>query len=325
MKKNRKRQTSPLESQILALYNENNNISGQEIALKLDTTWSGVNRVLKRNNIFITFLSKKTEQNIINDYNSGMFFDNIGPKYNLSRSYIEKILKWNEVPKLRRLNHLPDNYDPTKSPTHKKCCCCKQDKLLEEFTKSEKEAFGVTCNCRECQNKKAGVRQRHRYKTDPEYKKKSLECSKRSKKRDWYKKFSAERLARPEIRIINSLRTRIRTALLGAEKSKDLRTEEYIGISFEGFREYIKSTWKPGMTWENYGIGGWHIDHIIPCAAFNLLDPDQQKKCFHYTNMQALWESENISKGCKLPDGQDARRVFGENTFKVPEELSIIK
>ena len=73
---------SPLESQILTLYNENNNISGQEIALKLDTTWSGVNRVLKRNNIFITFLSKEIEQNIINDYNSGIFFDNIGPKYN---------------------------------------------------------------------------------------------------------------------------------------------------------------------------------------------------------------------------------------------------
>ncbi len=235
-----------------------------------------------------------------------MFFDNIGPKYNLSRSYIEKVLKWNKVPKLRRLKYLPENHNPTKPPTHKKCICCKQDKLLEEFDPNKEHAFGVCSYCKPCERQKQNARQRHRYKTDPEYKKKSLECSKRSKKRDWYKKFSAERLARPEIKIMAALRTRIRGALLKVNKSKDSKTEEIIGISHEGFREYIKSTWKPGMTWENYGVGGWHIDHIIPCAAFNLLAPEQQKKCFHYTNMQALWESENISKNCKLPDGRDA-------------------
>lgn len=54
------------------------------------------------------------------------------------------------------------------------------------------------------------------------------------------------------------------------------------------------------MTWANYGKSGWHIDHIKPCASFDLSDPDQQKACFHYSNLQPLWAFDNLSKGAKL-------------------------
>lgn len=37
---------------------------------------------------------------------------------------------------------------------------------------------------------------------------------------------------------------------------------------------------KMGMNWNNYGVHGWHIDHIIPCYNFNLENPEEQKKCF---------------------------------------------
>ena len=62
------------------------------------------------------------------------------------------------------------------------------------------------------------------------------------------------------------------------------------------------------MDWENYGFGDnkWHIDHIIPCAAFDLTIPEQQKRCFHYTNLQPLWQRENLSKAkkyIKIDDG----------------------
>ena len=52
------------------------------------------------------------------------------------------------------------------------------------------------------------------------------------------------------------------------------------------------------MSWDNYGK--WHIDHIIPCASFDLADETQQRLCFHFTNLQPLEASENMRKGCKI-------------------------
>ena len=51
------------------------------------------------------------------------------------------------------------------------------------------------------------------------------------------------------------------------------------------------------MSWGNYGK--WHVDHIRPCASFNLVNEEEQKKCFHYTNLQPLWAKDNLSKGSK--------------------------
>jgi hypothetical protein len=51
------------------------------------------------------------------------------------------------------------------------------------------------------------------------------------------------------------------------------------------------------MSWENHGE--WHIDHIKPCASFNLLDDEEQKQYFHYKNLQPLWADVNLSKGSK--------------------------
>ena len=60
---------------------------------------------------------------------------------------------------------------------------------------------------------------------------------------------------------------------------------------------HLEAQFKPGMTWDNYGLKGWHVDHIRPCASFDLRDPEQQRRCFHYTNLQPLWAEENLKKG----------------------------
>jgi hypothetical protein len=94
------------------------------------------------------------------------------------------------------------------------------------------------------------------------------------------------------------IRCRIKTAL--ARGSKSSTSEILTGCKIDFLRNYIESMFTDGMSWENHGISGWHIDHIIPCASFDLTDIEQQKKCFHYTNLQPLWAAENLRKGDRM-------------------------
>ena len=98
-------------------------------------------------------------------------------------------------------------------------------------------------------------------------------------------------------RIVHNLRARLQQALKGTNKSA--RTIELLGCSAEQLREHLEAQFADGMTWNNYGLKGWHIDHIRPCASFDLTDPQQQLECFHYTNLRPLWAEDNIKKGAK--------------------------
>ena len=94
----------------------------------------------------------------------------------------------------------------------------------------------------------------------------------------------------------HQLGTRIRKALGGYNK-KSKKTVGLLGCTIEEFWIHLEKSFKPGMTRENYGK--WHVDHIRPCASFDLSKPEEQAKCFHYTNLQALWAHENLCKGAK--------------------------
>ncbi len=101
-----------------------------------------------------------------------------------------------------------------------------------------------------------------------------------------------------EFRIKSLLRRRLLNAVnKGFKKGKAL---EFLGCSIEEFKTYIASQFKEGMSWDNHGIKGWHIDHVKPCSSFDLTDVEQQKICFHYTNMQPLWAFDNYSKAGKI-------------------------
>jgi len=60
---------------------------------------------------------------------------------------------------------------------------------------------------------------------------------------------------------------------------------------------YLEALFTPGMTWDNRGLYGWHIDHIKPLASFDLTDREQFLQACHYTNLQPLWWQDNLKKG----------------------------
>jgi hypothetical protein len=97
-------------------------------------------------------------------------------------------------------------------------------------------------------------------------------------------------------KMLCNLRTRLYQALKKLKKSDS--TMKLTGCTLEQLKKHIESKFKDRMSWDNYGV--WHIDHIIPCAQFDLSDPEQQKICFHYTNLQPMWGEDNMRKGARL-------------------------
>ncbi len=93
------------------------------------------------------------------------------------------------------------------------------------------------------------------------------------------------------------LRTRIRKVMKHNYKVGSAVKD--LGCTTEELRKYLESKWQPGMSWDNRGLFGWHIDHIIPLCKFDLSDPEQFKKACHYTNLQPLWWQDNLKKGDK--------------------------
>ena len=101
-------------------------------------------------------------------------------------------------------------------------------------------------------------------------------------------------------KLLMCLRSRIFGAITNKYGTKSKKSLELLGCSVDIVRKHLEHLFKEGMSWDNHSYHGWHIDHIIPCASFDLSDPEEQKKCFHYTNLQPLWALDNFKKGDKM-------------------------
>jgi hypothetical protein len=115
----------------------------------------------------------------------------------------------------------------------------------------------------------------------------------------YYPSYSKEWLKDPVNKLIKHQRVRLFNALKYQEVEKKTSCLKYLGCTIKEFHSYIEEQFSKGMTWENWGNNGWHIDHIKPCSLFDLSDISEQKKCFHFTNTQPMWSHENISKNNK--------------------------
>lgn len=222
---------------------------------------------------------------------------------------------------------------------NKICTKCKQEKLLSEFNKHSNHKDGLQSQCKECikkikqkeykDNKKQILIKRRKHylknsdkkkayqnqyrldnlETDKLRKKKYIQENKeqiakyqkeyREKNKSRRNKLQKERYSSDiNFKILINLRNRINAVLKGNSKSKS--TMELLGCTIHELRKHLESRFTRGMSWDNCGLDGWEIDHIKPCASFDLTDPKEQKHCFNYINLQPLWGEDNRTKADKI-------------------------
>ena len=99
------------------------------------------------------------------------------------------------------------------------------------------------------------------------------------------------------------LRARVCNAIKQGGGRKPGRTFDITGCTVHQLKAWLESKFCARMTWKNYGRA-WHIDHVMPCASFDLTKPDQVRQCFHYTNLRPLWARANIRKSDTISDPQ---------------------
>ena len=214
------------------------------------------------------------------------------------------------------------------------CKKCRRELNETEFYPRKGVKSGLCSYCKDCARKRRqeydqriGYKRRlERYHNDQEFREKQIKWSTkppgtrneylkayyiknkelmdhrtreyRRNNRDKLNEWCREYYKDPAKRIARNMYNRVRIAIFTQLAEKSQKTEYLCGCSWEDLVKHIEAQFKEGMAWDNYGLGKgkWSIDHIKPCILYDLTDSQEQKECFHYTNLQPLWSIENSSK-----------------------------
>ena len=167
-----------------------------------------------------------------------------------------------------------------------------------ECKRSHVCAHRVDNGCMEC----AVLRKRKWRADNPEEStRRVMEYQKNNKEKYQAKKLASHKKRREtdmEFNLKLRLRRRMNGAMHSADATATASTMELLGCKPSELRAHLQSQFVPGMSWDNYG--DWEVDHIRPCVSFDLTDSEQQRECFHFSNLQPLWREVNRSKGGRM-------------------------
>jgi len=213
----------------------------------------------------------------------------------------------------------------------KECPKCRQIKDLEQFHSCKIRKDGKQTYCIDCRRTIIREYKRKKYQTDPEYRFRTYETSRRSRAKNpkriiYYQKqyyqtnknkikiyhekwrkinknklriyWNSYRKNRKindlEFKILCNLQCRLWFALKAKKVHKLFKTMALVGCTIPELKAHLQSKFLNRMSWQNYG--DWHIDHIKPCASFDLSIPQKQQECFHFSNLQPLWATTEIAR-----------------------------
>ncbi len=202
----------------------------------------------------------------------------------------------------------------------KLCSKCKIEKLLENFVKKNNSPDGCGNTCNQCNNERG---KKYRIKNKEKIKKYYINNKEKkqsylkeyyienrekqlSRQKEYYVKNKGNRneykrnrkLNDPIYKLVINVRNRLRKYLKDKSITKNKITFNIIGCTPPQLKEHLETQFVYGMSWENHGLFGWHIDHIIPLSSAKT-EEELYKLC-HYTNLQPLWAKDNLVKSDKL-------------------------
>jgi hypothetical protein len=210
-----------------------------------------------------------------------------------------------------------------KDPNNKVCYKCKIEKSKNSFHAEKANKDGLNRWCKACSTDYATKNREHinkraveRLRSNPILRqavnkrtrentfnnpilreRRKINCRKwrtenPDKKRKYdraYNKYKSE--TDPAFKLKRNLRGTFAKFVGG--KCKTSRLARYLSIPYEEFRVFIENQFNGRWTWDDYGIEGFHIDHIVPFAIFDILNEEEMFLCWNYRNFQPLDGFEN--------------------------------
>jgi len=209
----------------------------------------------------------------------------------------------------------------------RECSKCGQLKSYQCFCLSKNRIFGINVYCKQCasekqkayfvENRDAVIRtnkkwteanpervfarqQRFRLENpgyDVEWRKINLDHNRALARKRRRERWNIS----PKTRICNAISSAIRDQITGKVKN-GRKSFDLLGYTHAELKADLESKFTEGMSWNNYGAGGWEIDHIIPQSVFNFEKPEDIdfRRCWGLSNLQPMWASDNRSKNNKL-------------------------
>ena len=122
----------------------------------------------------------------------------------------------------------------------------------------------------------------------------------RAKRREHQRNYNKRRRATPKGKLDGAMSIAIYRALNGAKNG--YAWKNMVKYTITDLMKHLESHFRDGMNWDNYGKGGWEVDHIKPLSSFdyNSHKQDQFRECWALENLQPLWWWENSQKFNKL-------------------------
>lgn len=196
----------------------------------------------------------------------------------------------------------------------KRCYVCKIEKPLADFGKKATNKDGLQRICKACQkierkryydaNKEKEFEHHRLYELSHKKEINAQRAITRANNPEYYPRVqqyvNKRKVENIEFLILTRSRCRIARALKLQQAKAYCQLPKLLGCDMPSLKAYLESSFTEGMSWELYLQAEIHIDHIIPCACFDLFRPDHQRACFHYSNLRMLWKKENLGRKASL-------------------------